>query len=88
MNKLFFNSKLGFLGLAVLVIESVKGLSPLLLPLVSLVLFNFGPFWPKVTVHKHQISPFISSLKILGCATNRDMLLLATLQYVDFWPKI
>ena len=36
-----------------------------------------------MTAHKHQISPFTNSLKILECATNRDSLLLATLRYVN-----
>ena len=34
------------------------------------------------SIHKLQISPFINNLKILGCATNQDVLLLATLRYI------
>ena len=39
-------------------------------------LFNFGPICPSIA----SKLPFINSLKILGCAANRDSLLLATLQ--------
>jgi hypothetical protein len=40
----------------------------------------FGPFCPKG--HSKEVSkfPFINSPKILGCATNRDSLLLVTLE--------
>ena len=41
--------------------------------------------------HSRSNFPFISSLKILTCATNRDSLLLATLQYTFLgskWVKI
>ena len=42
-------------------------------------------FWILLAkVHSTNASnfPFINSLKILGCATNRDVILLATLQYL------
>ena len=47
------------------------------------LLFNSEVFWPKVTAHKHQIFPFINSLKILKCATNQDCPLLTTLLYIQ-----
>ena len=49
------------------------------------LLFNFENFDQRSQyVHEHQISPIINILKMLGCATNQDSLLLATLRYVNY----
>ena len=42
------------------------------------LLFNFESFWSKVASN----FPFINILKMLGCDTNRDSILLATLRYL------
>ena len=49
---------------------------------------QFWNFWAKGHSTKASNFPFINSRKILGCATNQDVLLLATLQYFKYTAHV